>query len=363
MAARMGPLLAGLAALEDVEGFLRRRALVDDRADRADHADGVGGLPDVAPHVDARRSRLDGVVCELERVELRLELRASRHDEGHGATFDDSVKVRLAVVRLHEVRSELRGDARREPEIAGVPLLQLFPDRVHREDRQADFLALVDEMTEVHEALVLVRRSDENREGDRGGVQADGLAHRGRDLLVGQVLVEDARAAGHPQDDRDVRAGVDRGPHDAPRDHHRIRVGQERLQRLTRNLDLARRPEEVPVVRGEHDGVAVRRPDDPSQAVLKSPGHCTPDASWRASDSMSALKPFLPVTTRGSGLRMARSQAAPSGTPDWLVDIAAGGIPPDVDLLGSMRAGPRDDEYPADLSADRRELLARDAAT
>src|SRR2546428_13541166 len=48
MAARMGRLLAGLAALEDVEGFLRRRPIVDDRPDRADHADRVGGLPDVA---------------------------------------------------------------------------------------------------------------------------------------------------------------------------------------------------------------------------------------------------------------------------------------------------------------------------
>src|SRR5438128_9467084 len=110
MAARMGHLLAGLAALEEVEGFLRRRPIVDDGPDRADHADRVGGLPDVPAHVDARRPRLDRVVRELARVELRFELRAARDDDGHAAPFDHLADAPLAALRPHQLPPALPPD-------------------------------------------------------------------------------------------------------------------------------------------------------------------------------------------------------------------------------------------------------------
>src|SRR5712664_1126626 len=103
-------LLLRPRALDELEGFLRGRTLVDDRADAADHADGVRRLPDVPPHVHAFRAVLYRVVREFERIEFRLELRASRDDERDGTRLDDLREI-LAVIRLDEVRPELGCDA------------------------------------------------------------------------------------------------------------------------------------------------------------------------------------------------------------------------------------------------------------
>src|SRR5712691_12367860 len=109
-------LLLRPRALDELEGFLRGRTLVDDGADPADHADGVRRLPDVPPHVHAFRAVLDRVVGELERIEFRLELRASRDNERDGTRLDDLREI-FTVVRLDEMRAELGGDAAREAEV------------------------------------------------------------------------------------------------------------------------------------------------------------------------------------------------------------------------------------------------------
>src|SRR5713226_613863 len=95
-------LLLRPRALDELEGFLRGRTLVDDRADAADHADGVRRLPDVPSHVHAFRAILDRVVGELERIEFRLELGASRDDERYGTRLDD-LRESITVIRLHEM--------------------------------------------------------------------------------------------------------------------------------------------------------------------------------------------------------------------------------------------------------------------
>src|SRR2546426_4123809 len=289
----VGRLLLRLRALDDLEGFLRGRALVDDRPDAADHADGIRRLPDVAAHVDALRAVLDRIVRELEGVEFRLQLRAARDDERDRARLNHLREI-FAVIRLDEMGPELGGDSAGEAKVSGVSFLELLAHRGDREDRHAGLLTFVDEFSQVHERIVLVGRADENRERDRGGIQPHGLLHRGGDLLVREVFVQHARAAAHPEDDRHVRARIDRGAHDAACHHHRIRIGQERLQRLARDLEFVRRPEEVSVVRGQHDGVAVGRADDSGYAVLESPGHVTsPRVLRTASNSAASLKPFL----------------------------------------------------------------------
>src|SRR3989441_8233034 len=101
-------LLPRLRALNELEGFLRGRAFVDDRPDAADHAHGIRGLPDVATHVDALCTVLNRVVRQLEGVEFRLELRATRDNERDRARLHDLREI-VAVVRLDEMRSELGG--------------------------------------------------------------------------------------------------------------------------------------------------------------------------------------------------------------------------------------------------------------
>src|SRR3989449_11549668 len=98
-----------LRALDELEGFFRGRAFMDDRADAADHADRVRGLPDVPAHVDALRAVLNRVVRELERVELRLEFRAARDDEGDRAGFSDLREI-FGARRLDEMGPALGGE-------------------------------------------------------------------------------------------------------------------------------------------------------------------------------------------------------------------------------------------------------------
>src|SRR5438132_4925541 len=203
-------LLLRLRALHQVERLLWGRPLVYDRADPADHADRIRGLPDVPSHVDATGPLLDRLIREFEGIKLRLQFGASRNDERHRAGFDDLREV-VAEIGLDEMRAELRGDPTREAEVPRVAFLEFLAARGHREDRDADLLALIDEFPEVHQGIVLMGRPDEDGESDRGRVQADGLFHRRRDLLVRQVLIQDARPAAHAEYDRDVRPRIDRG--------------------------------------------------------------------------------------------------------------------------------------------------------
>src|SRR5439155_1038633 len=149
----------------------------------------------------------------------------------------------------------------------------------------------IDEFPEVHQGIVLMGRPDENRQGDRGRVQADGLFHRGRDLLIRQVLVQDARPATHPEHDRDIRPRIDRGADYASGDHDGIREGKERLQGLPRDPELVGGAEEISVVGREHDRVAVFGADDPRKTILKSPRHLV--TSWSKSlELVSRINPF-----------------------------------------------------------------------
>src|SRR3989442_13197468 len=120
-------LLLRLRAFDELEGFLRGRAFVDDRPDAADHAHGTRRLPDVAAHVDAFGAVLNRVVRQLEGVEFRLELRASRDDERDRTRLHDLREI-VAVVRLDEMGSELGGDPAAEAEVSGVAFLELLPD-------------------------------------------------------------------------------------------------------------------------------------------------------------------------------------------------------------------------------------------
>src|SRR6266568_1106534 len=170
----MGRLLLRLRGLDERERFLRRRALVHDRADRADHPDGIRRLPDVPAHVDAPRAFLDRLVRELQGVEFRLELRAACDDERHGARLDDLGEF-IAVIRLDEMCAEFRGDAAGEAEVPRVAFLELLAHGRHREDGDPRLLPFVHELSEVHEGFVLVRRSDEDRHRDRRGIQSHRL--------------------------------------------------------------------------------------------------------------------------------------------------------------------------------------------
>src|SRR5438093_11753847 len=126
-------LLLRLRALDELEGFFRARAFVDDRPDAADHADGVRGLPYVPTHVDALRAVLDRIVRELEGVEFGLELRAARDNQWDGTRLHDLREV-VAVVRLDEMGPELGSDAAREAEVSRVAFLELLAYRGHSED-------------------------------------------------------------------------------------------------------------------------------------------------------------------------------------------------------------------------------------
>src|SRR2546428_7053153 len=123
-------LLLRLRALDELEGFLRGRAFMDDRADAADHADRVRGLPDVPAHVDALRAVLNRVVRELEGVEFRLEFRAARDDERDRARFHDLREI-FGVIRLDEMGPELGGDAAGEAKGSRCALLALLAPPGH----------------------------------------------------------------------------------------------------------------------------------------------------------------------------------------------------------------------------------------
>src|SRR5438876_12262413 len=114
-------LLLRPRALDELEGFLRGRTLVDDGADAADHADGIRRLPDVPAHVHAFRTISDRVVHHLELVDFGLDLRAAHDADGVG-TRPDVLRLDVAVKRLDLMRPELGVDGPREVDGPRVPL-------------------------------------------------------------------------------------------------------------------------------------------------------------------------------------------------------------------------------------------------
>src|SRR5205823_1873318 len=86
----------------------------------------------------------------------------SRNDERHRAGFDDLREV-VAEVGLDEMCAEFGGDPTRKAQVSGIALLELFADRGHREDRDTDLLALIDEFPEVHQGIVPVVRREHDR--------------------------------------------------------------------------------------------------------------------------------------------------------------------------------------------------------
>src|SRR5207244_5840443 len=77
----------------------------------------------------------------------------------------------------------------------------------------------------------------------------------------------------HTEQERAAGPRIDRGADHTAGDHDRIGEREQRFQCLPRDLELVRRAEEVPMIRREHDRVAIRRPDDSSETVLESPRH------------------------------------------------------------------------------------------
>ena len=85
-------LLGGGEVLEHLVSLIGLEAAVDDGADGADHGGGVGGLEDVAAHVDAGGAFADGAVGELEGVALG-DLLAAGDDNRDGAARDDGLEA------------------------------------------------------------------------------------------------------------------------------------------------------------------------------------------------------------------------------------------------------------------------------
>jgi len=178
--------------LVKLERLLRLLFLVNHRADRLDHRDGVVGLEDVAPHVDAGRALVDRLVRHGEGVELGQLLAAGDHDR-HRAAGDHALEAFLDEVALHVVRAELGGDARGEAKVALVAL-HLRAHAGHGHGRDAVAVAGIDELHQVLDRLVLVLRPDVDLRGDGRGVEAYRVLDVHGDQFPRQ-LGEDALAA------------------------------------------------------------------------------------------------------------------------------------------------------------------------
>ena len=168
--------------------------------------------------------------------------------------------------------ARLGDDAAGQCEVARVAD-HVLAHRRYTDDRDAVALALVDELAEARDGLMLMRRPDEDLHGHTGSVQADALLGVDEDRLVGEVVLEHAATAGDAQHDGCVDGARDVVAQHAAREHQRVGVRRERHDRLATALEARGGAEKVAVVHGEHDGTAVGRLDDPVEAVLKTPRH------------------------------------------------------------------------------------------
>src|SRR6516165_366863 len=239
------------------------------RMDGADHRVGRVRLEDVAAHIHASGALLDGIIGHGERLELGQFLAAGHHDR-HRAGGGHGLEAVVHVIGLDVLRAELGDDAAGKPEVFGVAHHVL----AHRRDahhRHAVTQPRIHELGHVVDGSRLVLAANEHLNADAGGVEPDRVLHVHGDLLIGQVLAQDARAAARAQ-----HHGLRRfRRNDAAQDPARAEQGvAERQQRHDREIDALEaggRALEVAVVDGEHHGAAGRRAEHARKPVLHAP--------------------------------------------------------------------------------------------
>ena len=171
-----------------------------DRVDRGYHRFRIFGLEDISPHIDTCGALLDRIVGHGQGIELR-ELLAPRHDDGYRARGGDRLKTFLDIVRLDVLGTELGDDAAGEPEIFCVPH-HVLAHGGNPHDRHAEAHARIDQLGHVVDGARLEFAADEDLNANTGGVEPYCILHIHCDLLVGQVLAQDARPAARSQHDR-----------------------------------------------------------------------------------------------------------------------------------------------------------------
>ena len=281
---------SGLEVVVHLEALCRRQAFMHHAANGLHHADRCIALEDVAAHIDAVRTLLDGVVAHRQRIELRELLATGDHDR-HGAAARHGVELGVRVVALHHVRTEFRHDAGGEAEILRRACHRTTHGG-HAHHGDAITRSRIDKVGEVFQALALVSAADEDLHGQNAGVEANGLFDVQRGGLIGErfeartaklgllavdfafpllELAYHRGAARGAESDGLARGGRDHAALNATREHEAVRVGFERQNRLIDTLQAGGRALEVAVVKGEHHSAAVLGIENLAEAVLETP--------------------------------------------------------------------------------------------
>ena len=255
--------------LVDLVGLGGGIALVHDLADGLGHAGGAVGLEDVAAHVHAVGALLDGAVGHLQGVQLR-QLLAAGDDDGDRAGRRYPLKT-VVVVALDDVGAVLRQHPGRQQEEALRPL-HLLADGHHAQRRDAVAGAGVRRAAQQLQRAGLARRADEGLHRHAVRVHADGVLHvAGEAAAVGHVVVKhggvvgQAHALGRGDRGRNARADG------ALSAHQHIHIGGQRRNDQIDPLQARRGTHDVPVVKGQHHGVAGLRPEDTGEAIPHAP--------------------------------------------------------------------------------------------
>lgn len=241
-----------------------------DGSNGLDHRRGPTRLEDVATHVDADGAVADSVVRQSQRVALFHFLSAGYHD-GRRATGDDFLEA-FAVIRLDDLRPQFRGDATRQTEIARIAG-HFFSHGGDGQDGNPIALPVVAQSSEVGKRPPLIGGTD--KDGNRHGcdVQTDGVLDGDGQILVGEILFQDARAAGHAKDDGDSGMWVHIATQNAASKHERVRMGEQRSDRLPWSFEPGGRPLEVSMIDRQHHASAGLRSNNRRQTILHSPVH------------------------------------------------------------------------------------------
>ena len=246
----------GFHRLEEVEGLLHRRLLVDDGPQGPYHGDGMGDLPDVSSQINADGAPLQPVMDKGHHFELGLALGTAGHDDGDRAPFDHLVKI-LAPVCLDHTGPQLGGDPAAQCQVAGLALLQFLADGRDGHDGNPEVLAVVDEVRQVHQRFVLVVAAHEDRYAHGCCIEPQNLLDGGGEGFVGEVPADDARATRYPENDGLASRGIHTAPQDTARDEESLAVWQQRCNGFSRFLKAARGSLEIPVVDRQKQAASV----------------------------------------------------------------------------------------------------------
>ena len=116
---------------------------------------------------------------ELEDFEFGVGSGAAGHYYGDGAAVDYAVEVVLAPVGFDDFGAHFGADAAGHREVAGIALVEFAAHGGDGHNGDAVALALVDQFAEVEDGLLLVFGADEYGDAHGGGVETDGVLHRG----------------------------------------------------------------------------------------------------------------------------------------------------------------------------------------